>query len=282
MMKKPLKPLVVGNWKLTPNTLEEAKQRYLSTYKACVKYKNLVDVVVCPPASFIAPLNILKKDKVLNIGAQNVSFWTTGSKTGEISAMMVKSSGAKFSIVGHSERRALGETDEAVAEKTAEIVKCGMTAIVCIGETERDENGEYLEIIKSQIKKGLGRISKQEIHKVIIAYEPVWAIGRTDNVAITSHDLHQMAIFIHKYLKEVFGIAGDLVRIIYGGSVTPENAQDLYLNGGVSGFLPGRASWEAKSFEGIFSAIESAIKEMKKMSKNQSRNAGKTKVPKRK
>ncbi|MEI8061882.1 MAG: triose-phosphate isomerase [bacterium] len=281
-MKKTLKPLIIGNWKLTPNTLDEAKKRYLETAKAHAKYKSTVDVVVCPPASFIAPLSLLKKSKTVSVGAQNVSFWTTGSKTGEISASQVRSCGATCSIVGHSERRALGETDEVVAEKVAEVVKCGMTAVVCIGETERDEEGAYLEVIKAQIKKGLARISKQEIHRVVIAYEPVWAIGRTDNVAITSHDLHQMAIFIHKYLKEIFGMAGDLIRIIYGGSVTPENAFDLYQNGGVSGFLPGRSSWDAKTFEGIFSGVSLALKEIKKATKIQSRQNTKTKVHKRK
>ena len=160
----------------------------------------------------------------------------------------------------------------------AEVVKCGMVAVVCVGETERDEEGNYLEIIKAQIKKSLARISKQEAHKVIVAYEPVWAIGRTDNVAITSHDLHQMAIFIRKYLKEVLGIAGDLIRIIYGGSVTPENAYDLYLNGGVSGFLPGRSSWEAETFKGVVSATAEAVKELKK----RARQVTKVKPPRRK
>lgn len=267
MMKKFLKPLIVGNWKLTPSTLDEAKQRYLGIIKAHSKYKSALEVVVCPPASFIAPLNSLKRVKLVGLGGQNASFWTEGSKTGEISAMMIKTCGARLTIVGHSERRALGETDEVIAEKVAEVVKCGMTAVLCVGESERDEEGAYLEVVKTQIKKGLARISKQEIHKVIIAYEPVWAIGRTDNVAITSHDLHQMAIFIHKYLKEIVGIAGDLIRIIYGGSVTPENANDLYLNGGVSGFLPGRSSWDPKTFEGVFSAVASAIKDLKKQTK---------------
>lgn len=272
MTTKLVKPLIIGNWKLTPNTLDEAKNLYSAIAKVHQKYKSQLDVVVCPPAAFIATLNSLKKNKAVHLGSQNVSFWTTGSKTGEISASMVKSCGASFSIVGHSERRALGETDESIAEKTAEVIKVGMTAVVCVGELERDENGEYLEIIKAQIKKGLARISKQETHKVIIAYEPVWAIGRTDNVAITSHDLHQMAIFIRKYLKEVFGMAGDLVRIIYGGSVTPENAEDLYLNGGVTGFLPGRSSWDAKTFSGVFEATIEALKKMKKQSRASTKN----------
>lgn len=273
-MKKSPKPLIVGNWKLTPSTLNEAKERYLGIVKVYKKFKSGIDAVVCPPAAFI---NSLKK-KDISLGAQNVSFWTSGSKTGEISASMVKSCGATYSIVGHSERRAMGETDEVIAEKVAEVVKCGMVAVVCVGETERDEEGNYLEVIKAQIKKSLSRISKQEAHKVILAYEPVWAIGRTDNVAITSHDLHQMAIFIRKYLKEVLGIAGDLIRIIYGGSVTPENAYDLYLNGGVSGFLPGRSSWEAETFKGVFGATAEAVKELKK----RSRQVTKVKPPRRK
>lgn len=277
MAKKLDKPLIIGNWKLTPNTVEEARKLYLGISNIHKRYKSLIDVVVCPPATFLAPLNNLKKNKIVKLGAQNVSFWTTGSKTGEISASMVHSCGANFTIVGHSERRALGETDEAVAEKTAEVIKSGMIAVVCIGEVERDEDGEYLNTIKTQIKKGLGRISKQETHRVVIAYEPVWAIGRTDNVAITSHDLHQISIFIRKYLKEIFGMAGDLIRIIYGGSVTPENSEDLYLNGGITGFLPGRSSWEAKTFEGVFVGVIDALKKLKK----QSRITGKTKRVKR-
>jgi triosephosphate isomerase len=279
-MKKILKPLVVGNWKLTPANLDEARNRYNKTVKSASKFNN-IEVVVCPPAVFIAPLSKPQSKTSKNtsknsnknikngvqIGAQNVSVWSDGSKTGEIAASMVRSVGGSLSIVGHSERRAMGETDEQIAEKVAEVLKNDMIVVLCVGEKERDEHGDYLEIIKDQIKRGLARVSKKEAHRVVIAYEPVWAIGRTDNVAITSHDLHQMSIFIRKYLKELFSIAGDLIRIIYGGSVTPENVSDLYVNGDVSGFLPGRSSWDVDVFQKVLESISDSMSQIKKQSK---------------
>ena len=253
-MKKIKKPLIVGNWKTNPATFTEARERFLGIRKASQNNKG-IDVVVCPPFPYIATLSSLSGGGLVGIGAQDVSIYGTGSKTGEVSASMLETSGASYVIIGHSERRAMGETDSVVATKITQALKTDMTIILCVGENERDAEGEYLNVIKRQLKEALHPVNRSQFGQIVIAYEPVWAIGRTDNVAITSHDLHQMVIYIKKYLKENYSeTTAGIVPILYGGSVTAENAQDILWNGEVQGLLVGRASFEADTFAALFSA----------------------------
>ncbi len=217
-MKKNKKPLLVGNWKMTPATLGEARKKFSEIKKAALMYKDL-DVVVCPPFPFVAPLAEIafgksfltgarvmgtlsiaagqkpKKAGQVSIGAQDTSIYEEGgSKTGEVGAKMLTSCGAEYIIVGHSERRALGDTGQTIAQKIQQVLKTHAQVIVCIGEKERDDDAGYLEIIKAQLKEALAHVSRSDFHKVIIAYEPVWAIGNKNNIAITSYDLHQMVV----------------------------------------------------------------------------------------
>lgn len=266
-------------------TLGEAKKRFSDIKKAAASYKDL-DVVVCPPFTYIAPLAELafgksyltgaralgtqsfaafsksKKAGLVSIGAQDVSiFEEGGSKTGEVGAKMLESSGADYVIIGHSERRALGDTGQTIASKIQQALRTHMNVIVCVGEKERDGDAGYLEVIKAQLKEALAPVTRSEFHKIIIAYEPVWAIGRKDNVAITSYDLHQMVVYIKKFLKENWGeTISSMTRVLYGGSVTAENAEDILIKGEVDGLLIGRSSWEAASFKDIFYAIQKAEK----------------------
>ncbi len=284
-MKKNKKPLLVGNWKMTPGTLGEARKKFSEIKKAAFAYKDL-DVVVCPPFPFIAPLAEIafgksfltgaramgalsltagqkpKKAGLVSVGAQDVSVYEEGgSKTGEVGAKMLGSCGAEYIIVGHSERRALGDTGQTIAQKIQQVLKTHAQVIVCIGEKERDDDAGYLEIIKAQLKEALVHVSRSDFHKVIIAYEPVWAIGNKNNIAITSHDLHQMVVYIKKFLKETWGdTISSMTKVLYGGSVTSENAEDILINGQVDGLLIGRASWEASTFKDIFYAIDKAEK----------------------
>lgn len=255
-MKKNKKPLIIGNWKMTPSTLDEAKKRFQSIKKAALKHKN-IEIGICPPAPYIATLAQMAKKGKIKIGAQDVSIHTEGSRTGEIGSSMIETSGAVLSLVGHSERRTAGDTDAVVATKISQILKTDMTIVLCIGETERDEHGDYLNVIKKQLKEATQQLSRSQFAQLIIAYEPVWAINNKNNVAITSHDLHQMVIYIKKFLKESWGeTISSIVPVLYGGSVTAENAHDILWNGEVDGLLIGRASWEAESLSSIFSAID--------------------------
>jgi len=200
-------------------------------------------VVICPPFPFIQLLSKLKYPKNVFLGAQNIAKELKGAFTGEVSAEMIKSVGAKFVIVGHSERRAMGETGEIVAKKLQIAFDAGLTPILCIGEKERDKDGEHLEIIKNQIKESLTGLQKKHLVGIIIAYEPVWAIGKSYREAMTPTDIHETVLFIKKVISELFGrdIAGGC-KIIYGGSVEAVSAADIIEHGNVEGFLAGHAS----------------------------------------
>lgn len=271
-MIKKAKPLIVGNWKVNPKTLAEAKKIFTEIKKAASHYTNL-DVVVCPPYPFLVTLAaaVGTGKKNIAVGSQDVSVFEVGlSRTGEVAAEMVASTGAKYAIVGHSERRALGETAESLRAKIQQVLKSNMQVIICIGEKERDQDGGYLEVIKAQLKEVLTGINRSDFQNIIIAYEPVWAIGRKDNVALTGYDLHQMVVYIRKYIKEIMGdTISSMMKILYGGSVTAENTEDIIINGEVDGLLVGRASWTSSAFKDVFNSVDNclrthSIKDLKK------------------
>ncbi len=270
-MKKriqPIKnPLVMGNWKLSPATLEEATIRVKDYIKLSKKYTKLT-LAAAAPFVFVSELKKKAKSNCL-IGGQDVSINLDGAFTGDVAASMLSSVGADFSIVGHSERRASGDTDANIAIKVKHIVNAGMRAVFCFGENERDEGGDYLNVVKTQLLAGVSKLEGTDILNVILAYEPVWAVGRKSNVAITPHDLHQMVIFIRKTLRERFstGVA-DKVTILYGGSANPENAESILFEGEVDGFLVGRASWNKESMEGILKAVNGKKKVVMNLKKN--------------
>lgn len=306
-MKKTKKPLLVGNWKTNPATLADAKKKFADIKKAALGYRDL-DVVICPPFPFISFLAELsfgksylagargagtqsyaafskpKKAGFVSVGAQDVSIYEEGgSKTGEVGAKMIETAGADYCIIGHSERRAMGDTGQTIALKVQQALRTNMHVILCVGEKERDGDAGYLEVIKTQLKEALSNVTRSEFHRIIIAYEPVWAIGRKDNVALTSYDLHQMVVYIKKFLKETWGeTISSMTRILYGGSVTGDNSEDILINGQVDGLLIGRASWEAASFKEIFYAIQKAekthttseLKKTLKKAKENKRNGG--------
>lgn len=254
-MKNKKRILIVGNWKMNPNTLISAKEIFSSIKKIVLKNKK-TDVVICPPFTFINSLFNSSKTAALTIGAQDLSVYDSGARTGEVSGMMIKSSGAEMVIVGHSEKRAAGDTDEIVNKKIQQALKNNLVPILCIGESIRDDHGEYLAVIKSQIKNALAGVSKKSLTQIIIAYEPVWAIGNTNFSAITGHELHQMYLFIKKYLKELYGDSiSSLIKILYGGSVSPDNVSDLINFGEVNGFLVGRVSYDPSSFKDLLTNI---------------------------
>lgn len=250
------KKIVIGNWKMAPATLSEAKATF-SAIKRTASGSRFVQAAVCPPFVYISDLKKMAGGRCA-LGAQD-SFWDSKeeAQTGEISPAMLKRAGARYVIVGHSERRALGETNEIVGKKVAACLKEGMTAVLCVGESERDEYGEYTKFIKEELIAALAGAQKKDLKKIIIAYEPIWAIGKYARRAASPEDALEISILIKKTLAGMFGedVAMD-VPILYGGSVDSNNAGSFLSVGGADGLLVGRASLDAKKFSEIIKAAD--------------------------
>lgn len=247
-----MKALVIANWKMNPQTLSEAKKLLESTKKATEKARG-VTIVVAPPAIFLHDLRASYRGKKLSFGIQNAHQEPAGSYTGEISLTQARTTGAEWAIIGHAERRAIGEGDEDIRKKVAAALALKMTPILCIGEKTRDASGEHLSLIKAQLKSGLADVPAAKLPKVVIAYEPVWAIGAQE--AMKPHDMHEMAIFIRKTLFETYGKPGMSAKILYGGSIDENNAPAMMHEGDVEGLLVGRASADTARFARLLSAI---------------------------
>lgn len=249
-MKK--RALIVGNWKMAPESAREARALFLAAKKSARFAR--ADIVVCPPFPFLSLLvSDAKTGKVL-LGAQDISAEKNFAHTGDVSAKMLASLGVKYVIVGHSERRAKGETDETVSAKVRVALENKIIPIVCVGEQKRDDHARYFDELSRQIKGSLGGLSRKDAEKIIIAYEPVWAIGENASGADTPEGTEEMALFVRKTLADIFGEkVAHTIPILYGGSVSEKNAGDFLARGGVQGLLVGRASQAAKSFSAIIS-----------------------------
>jgi len=242
------KKLIVANWKMNPGTHTEASFLFRGIIKAANKLHN-VQTVVCPPFVFLDKLAQAYNGTKVLLGGQDVFYEESGAHTGEISASQLYSVGADYVIIGHSERRALGETDEDVKAKIKSALEHKLTPIVCVGESERDVHGKYLTFLRHQIVTALKRVKLVDINKIVIAYEPIWAIGKTGRAAITPQKLHETTLFIRRVLRETFNSKiADKTIILYGGSVKPENSEELLQEGEVQGFLVGGASLNAEDF----------------------------------
>lgn len=216
-----------------------------------------VDIVLAPAFPFLRTLVEALKGSPIKIAAQTVSAQAQGAHTGDVSAPMLKASGVSSVIIGHSERRAAGETDETINAQVLRALESGLTAIVCIGETERDPAGAHFAIIAAQLAAALRNFPKQSAGKLVIAYEPVWAIGKSAADAMQPAELREMGIFIRKTLADILERAPALrVPILYGGSVDSSNCAQLLSEGDVSGFLVGRASAELTSFIELLTACK--------------------------
>ena len=196
--------LVVANWKMNPESIEEAKRIFGSIKKNAEKLKN-IDVVICPPFVFLENLAKDKRPKNLYLGVQDIFHQTKGAFTGEVSAEMVRNTGAQYVIVGHSERRAEGETNEIVNRKITVAFESGLLPILCVGEKERDRDGNHLEFLKTQIKECLIGLHKKYLVGITVAYEPIWAIGKSYKESMSPTDIHETTLFIKKIIGEYFG-----------------------------------------------------------------------------
>jgi triosephosphate isomerase len=251
-MKKTI-PLIVGNWKCNPLKTSEAEKLAVDTAKLHKKSES--------PYVAIAPTNLhisvvakkIAKSPIM-LAAQNVSPYTVGAHTGEQSVSQLKDSGAAMVIVGHSERRAAGETDQDVLVKTQAVLAAKLIPIICIGEKKRDRNGNFFKEVEQQIKSFASALAPAQLKKVVIAYEPIWAIGTGETA--TAEDVKEMQLFIEKILTKLHDrTTAQSVRLLYGGSVKPRNAAELHTVGSMGGFLVGGASLKAADFIAITKAV---------------------------
>lgn len=245
-------PLIIGNWKMNPTSVIEAKAIALSVKNSSKKFLEAI-IVVAPPALFTLEVKKVLGTAKINVGAQTMHEASVGAQTGEQSAGMLTAAGVSYIILGHSERRAQGESDDQVQRKAGAALKAKLTPIVCIGEKERDSQGNFLITIETQIVAIFKNIVAARFKDVVIAYEPIWAIGTGKTASV--EDVLEMQLFIKKTLTKHFGKAAAVkVRVIYGGSVNAENAGPLYKVTGVSGFLVGGASLKPVEFTKIIAA----------------------------
>ncbi|MBI5126248.1 MAG: triose-phosphate isomerase [Candidatus Taylorbacteria bacterium] len=245
---------VIGNWKMNPQFPAEAK-RIVDEVKKISKKLVRTSVVLLPPAAFLGQCLGTRGDTIYDVGVQNIFYEESGSYTGEISADMVKNLGCTYVLAGHSERRKMGETDVVVAKKLASALRAGLTTVVCVGENERDSQGAYLEPLREQIQKSLEGIVRKDLKNLIIAYEPVWAIGAKE--AMTSALIYEMTIFIKKVLSDLFEQEDAVkVPILYGGSVNFRNAAEIISQGQVDGLLVGRESVNPPGFVELLKVVD--------------------------
>lgn len=247
-----MKKLIIGNWKTNPDSGEEAKSIARAIKRGAGKAKS--DIVICPPFIYLGAVkNILGKGKIM-IGAQDVSGEINGAHTGEVSADMIRDAGARFAVIGHSERRAMGETDETINKKVKSALKSRLIAVLCVGERERDSHGYYLAAVKKQIEHAFAGIPGTLLPNIVVAYEPVWAVGNKNFHTATPHDAVEMALFIKKTLADKYGAKrASSLRVLYGGSVNSKNAGEFLAENGIAGLLVGRESLSPKQFLAIAS-----------------------------
>ena len=245
------KKIVAGNWKMNLN--RKAAFQLIETIDS-LKFSNNVEVIIAPPSIYLE--SFLGKVKNFNISSQDVSANDNGAYTGEFSAAMLSSLSLKYSIVGHSERRLYhGETEEMIFNKAKQLLKSNMSPIYCCGELLEDRKSEnHFKVVASQLQPLLDNLNSDELEKLIIAYEPVWAIGT--GLTAKPSDAQDMHSYIRALIKEKFSSSiADQISIIYGGSCKPDNAKELFSMEDVDGGLIGGASLDADSFSAIINSF---------------------------
>ncbi|SNX54923.1 triose-phosphate isomerase [Thermoanaerobacterium sp. RBIITD] len=243
------KPIIAGNWKMHMTPSEATK--LISELKPLVENSN-IDVVVVPPFVDLIDVKKALDGSNIKLGAQNMHWEEKGAFTGEVSPVMLKEIGVEYVIIGHSERRQyFAETDETVNKKVKSAIKHDLKPIVCVGETlEQREAGKAFEIVKNQTEKALDGVDKNDVLDIVIAYEPIWAIG-TGKTA-TSKDANDVIKVIRDTIANIYDInTANEVRIQYGGSVKPDNAKELMAESDIDGALVGGASLKAQDFAKI-------------------------------
>ena len=256
-----MRKIIVANWKMNPENAKRAKELFTKVKKALLRIKlrkgkgikNIrnVEVVICPPFVYI-PILAPLSSKALSVGGQNVFYKEKGAFTGEVSPMQLKSLKIRYVILGHSEsRKYLNETDEIVNKKIKEVLAVKLKPILCVGENKGEDK---LKVLKKQITGGLMDVSAKEAGNIVIAYEPVWAIGTGYNCSVK--ETLSSVLFIRKVIERLYSKEiSEAIRILYGGSVNYKNSALYIKKGGVSGLLVGKDSLNAKDFIKMVSNI---------------------------
>ena len=252
------RPIVAGNWKM--NTTVQEAIVLASAVREAVAVVHGVDVVICPPTVSLVPVHAVLDGCDVGLGAQDAYFEASGAHTGQVSVEMVASAGATYAIAGHSERRArFGDTDEWVSRKVRAMLAGHLVPIMCVGETlEEHDAGRTDDVVTRQVRAGLAGIGDADASRVVVAYEPVWAIG-TGRPA-TPEGANDTCGTIRGAIADVFGArTADAMRIQYGGSVTPANAASLFAQTHIDGALVGGASLVAVNFAAIVTAASARL-----------------------
>jgi len=240
-----MKPLIIANWKMNPQSLAEAERLFNSVKKGIKNIKE-IEIVICPPFIYI-PTVQHSSIPTIKIGAQDCFWEGSGPFTGQISPLMLKNLGCQYVIIGHSARRELGETDEMINKKLRAAIKAKLKPILCVGETEKErKKDKTFKILREQLEKGLKGISLFKVYslKFIVAYEPVWAIGTGNPCG--PKEAKEVLLFLRKFVQPLFH-SNTRPLILYGGSVNSKNAKD-YIDIGFDGLLVGGASLNSEEF----------------------------------
>ena len=248
------KNIVAGNWKMNMN-LQEGIALAKELNEALTADKPNCDVVICTPFIHLASVTPIVDSSIIGVGAENCADKVSGAYTGEVSASMVASTGAKYVILGHSERRQYyGETSETLNKKMARAYENGLTPIYCVGENlEEREAGRHFDVCKQQIEEVVFNLTEEQFEKLVIAYEPVWAIG-TGKTA-TAEQAEEIHAYIREVLRSKFGAKAEECSILYGGSCKPSNAAEIFSKENVDGGLIGGAALKAEDFLAICKAF---------------------------
>jgi triosephosphate isomerase (TIM) len=244
------KPIMAGNWKMYKTPAETTQ--FFEKFRPLVEKSEHAEIVICPPFTNLAAAATAAAGSHIHVGSQNIAWAKEGAFTGEISGAMIRATGATYAIIGHSERRQyFGETDETVLKRTQAALEAGLTPIVCVGERLADrESGKTEAVLTGQFLGGIAPLTPQQFAKIVIAYEPVWAIGTgktaTPEIAADTHRVIRAQVNA-KFGKE----AADAVRILYGGSVKPDNVKILMAQPEIDGSLVGGAALDPVSFASI-------------------------------
>tara|TARA_B100000315_G_C14477415_1_gene541283 strand:+ start:189 stop:929 length:741 start_codon:yes stop_codon:yes gene_type:complete len=243
-----MKPLIAANWKMNMDT--KSSVSFINSFKKYIKNIKNMEIVICPPFTLLNKINEAIKNTNIKLGAQNIHFEEKGAFTGEVSGLMLKDAGCEYVILGHSERRQyFNETNSMINRKIKSALKNKLKVILCIGESlKQRNNNQTMKIIKNQLLNCLNNI--KEMKNIVIAYEPIWAIGTGKNA--TPSQAEEVHKFIRELLSDIYNKnISKNIRIIYGGSVKPNNIKELMAMKNINGALVGNASLDAKSFAKI-------------------------------
>ena len=248
-------PIVIGNWKMNPPSLSHAQQIFLDIKTGLGRKKRVTQVGIAPPFPFLKTIHTLNAQEHVSLWSQSIAEHKAGAHTGSVSLAMVMSVGVSGVILGHSECRAAGETDESIQAKLALVLQQSLPVTVCIGESKRDSDGAFYAFLETQIRSLVSVVPKRKLHLLTIAYEPIWAIGSGNSASPA--DIHEIKLYIQKCLADQCGRTSlTKVAILYGGSVSAKNATELIRESAVDGFLVGGASLRATEFVSIINSVE--------------------------